>query len=227
VLAYTPSAGDQWDSVALGRDLQRSVVATLGATYFRSPHFGYSLEAGFFGIDTRSRCRPLGPYYPTGDQQNAQACSYLQGRVIRGDAVGLLGGFVWRVKSRGFQPFVRAAVGPAVLGASYVEEAAPVLVNGAPTTIYFLADQNHPELTWMVSLGVGAMVPLSPGYQLHVELRNLIVALPRPTAAATDTGEIAADQVLPQPPIGMRVMQLPTLTVGLDVVLERKRGHRY
>ena len=101
------------------------------------------------------------------------------------------------------------------------------MTGGGTATVYFLADQHHKELTWMVSLGAGAMLPLSPGYQLRLEARDLIVALPYPTGPATDTGSVANASALPQPPIGVKVRHVPTLMLGLDVVLERRRGRRY
>ena len=222
------ATGDLWDTVSLGRKLRSGFSATLTATYFQSPHLGYSLEAGFFGLESKSSCAPVGQFIQTLDNQNAQACNYLRGQKLRGDAVGLLAGLVYRVTTRGIQPYLRAAAGGAFLGSSYVEAAAPVLVAGGNTsTVYFLADQNHKELTWMISLGVGVMLPLAPGYQLRVEGRELIVPLPYPTGPATDTGAVANSSALPQPPIALKVVRVPTLMVGLDVVLERRRGRRY
>ena len=220
--------GDLWDTVSLGRKLRSGFSATLTATYFQSPHLGYSLEAGFFGLESVASCAPIGQFIQTADNQNTQACHYVQGQNLRGDAVGLLAGLVYRFTTSGIQPYIRAAGGGAILGSSYVEAAAPVLVAGGTTsTVYFLADQNHKELTWMVSLGVGVMLPLAPGYQLRVEARELIVPLPYPTGPATDTGSVANSGALPQPPIAMKVVRVPTLMVGLDVVLERRRGRRY
>ncbi len=220
--------GAEWDSVTLGRSLVTGFTATLGATYFRSPHLGYSFEVGFFGLDSQSSCRGLGPWVADSSHVNQYACQYLQGDINRGDAVGFLGGLMWRFTRGGTQPFVRAAIGPAILGSSYVEEEAPVILsNGGVEPVYFLADQNHRELSWMASLGAGVMLPLAPGYQLHVEVRDLLVSLPRPTGPATDTSLIAHDNVLPQPPTGMRLVQVPSITIGLDVVLEKKPGHRY
>jgi hypothetical protein len=218
-----------WDTVSLGRKLRSGFLATLAATYFRSPHLGYSFEAGFFGLESVSSCEPVGQFNPTPENQNARACSYLQGQNQRGDAVGLLAGLIYRFTTRGPQPYIRVAGGGAILGSSYVEAVAPVLVSGGTVSpVYFLADQNHKELTWMVSLGAGAMLPLAPGYQLRVEAREIIVALPRPSGPATDTGAVAAGGgTLPQPPVGLKVMRVPTLSIGLDVVLERRRGRRY
>ncbi len=229
-LAFAQQLGslNVWDTVSLGRKLRPGFLATLTATYFRSPHLGYSVEVGFFGIQSVSSCAPIGQFNLTADNQNTQGCTYLQGQNLPGDAVGLLGGLIYRFTTRGAQPFVRAAAGGAIFGSSYVEEAAPVLVSGGNvSTVYFLADQNYKALTWMVSLGAGAMLPLGPGYQLRVEARDLILAIPRPTGPATDTAEIANASALPQPPIGRKVVHIPSIMVGLDIVLERRRGHRY
>ncbi len=224
--ATTPS--HTWDSVALGRRLRPGLAATLTATMFFSPHLGYTAEAGFFGIGTTSRCVPLGPYTQTTDMANQQACLLINGENARSDVVGFLGGLTYRFTTGGVQPYLRASGGLAILGSSFVEEAEVVQTSGnGASLVYFLADQNHKTLTWMLSLGAGAMLPLAPGYQLRFEARDIIVPLPYPTGPAADTAAIAGELAQPQPPVGLRTMHLPTFTVGLEVVLERKRGHRY
>ena len=230
-LAFASNNGVQnlWDSVGLSRKLGVGFLATLTATYFRSPHLGYTLEAGFFGLETKGGCAALGPFTPvSAAPPNAQACGYLQGQDMRGDVVGLLAGVTYRATSGGVQPYVRASAGGALVGSSFVEMAAPTLQQGGTiSTVYFLADQNHTELTWMASVGVGVMLPLGPGYQLLVEARDLIVSLPYPSGPATDTGAVAAGSQLPQPPVARKVVLVPTIAVGLDIVLERRRGRRY
>jgi opacity protein-like surface antigen len=227
-IAVAFPGANQWDTVALARDLAHGFAATLSATYFRTPHLGLSAEVGFFGIGTTSRCSPVGAFTLTAARENAQTCAALNGDNLRANAVGILGGLTYRLTKGGVQPYVRVGVGPAILGGSFIEESADVLdANGDGVLVYFLSDQNHKELTWMASLGVGLMMPLAPGYQLRAEYRNLITALPYPTGPALDTGVVAVGEGLPQPPVGWRTVRIPTFTVGLDVVLERKRGHRY
>ncbi len=219
------SPSTTWDTVALGRQLAPGFAATLSATIFKSPHLGYTAEAGFFGIGTTSLCSGVGSF---SSNQNQVACSLLNESNFRGDAVGLLGGLIWRFTTGGPQPYLRAVGGLAILGSSYIEEAATIVSStGSENLVYFLADRNHKELSYMVSLGAGVMLPLGPGYQLHLEARDIIVGLPFAKGPATDTAAQAAGETLPQPPVGLRAMHIPTLTVGLDVVLERKRGRRY
>jgi hypothetical protein len=227
----TAVASNGWDTLRLGRRIRPGFAATLGATYFASPHLGYNAEAGFFGIGTESACTPAAPYTPDPpDFKNQQACQYIQGENIRGNVVGFLGGLIWRFTTRGNQPFVRAAVGVGILGNSYVETFAPIIYHAAGDTIaeanlLFLSDSSQGKVTWMVSLGAGATLPLGPGYQLRIEARDLITSLPVATGAASDT--IAILRGIPQPPTAWRVVHVPTITVGLDIVLEKRRGRRY
>jgi hypothetical protein len=228
------STGFTWDTLSLARLLRPGFAATLTATYFRSPHFGYVAEVGFFGIGTEARCTPVGSYKTDPDNKNQQACEYLQGENIRGSSAGFLAGFIWRATTGGPQPFLRVAAGPAILGSSYVEMAAPVVVQTVDTltglpiasrgTLFLMTEKTQRQLGWMVSLGAGAMLPLGPGYQLRFEVRDVIV--PLPIAAGPAVPDIAGEHP-PFAPIGTRIMHVPTITIGLDVVLERKRGRRY
>jgi hypothetical protein len=218
-----------WDTLRLGRRIRPGFAATLGATYFASPHLGYNAEAGFFAIGTEAACAPVGSFTPDPpDFKNQQACQYLQGENIRGNVVGFLGGLIWRFTTRGNQPYVRAGAGFGVLGSSYVETFAPIVVTSdsiAQANLVLLQDRSQGRLTWMLSLGAGATLPLGPGYQLRIEARDLITSLPVAAGAATDTSAILNGE--PVPPTRWKVVHVPTITVGLDIVLEKKRGHRY
>lgn len=230
VFSEQNGTGDVWDTASLGRRLHTGFVATLTASYFWTPHVALNAEAGFFGLESESACAPVGSFNPTpaNNNQNLAACTRAQGENLPGNAEGLLFGLTYRVTTRGVQPYVRGEIGGAFLSSSFVETSGPALVNDTTvSTVYFLADENHKELTWMASLGAGITFPLGPGYQLRFEARDIIIALPRPTGPATDTARIANVGALPDPPLGTRVMNVPSFTIGLDVVLERRRGHRY
>jgi len=222
--------GDQWDTMALGRKLHSGFEATLTATYFWKPHLGLNVEAGFFGLESESACSPVGAIAPTpqNNNQNTQACATANGLNLPGSATGFLAGLAYRVTTRGVQPYVRAGIGPAFLGSSFVETTGQAIVSSTTqATVYMLADEHHRELTWMASVGAGLMLPLAPGYQIRMEFRDIFIALPRPTGSATDTAQIANEGAFPDPPIGMRLVSVPSFTMGLDVVLEKRRGHRY
>ena len=228
VLSDETSGGDQWDTVALGRRLHSGFDAVLTATYFWKPHIGLVLEAGYFGLEGESACSAVGPFIPTADNQNAQACSSANGLNLPGSATGLLAGLTYRVTTRDLQPYVRAGIGPAILGTSFVETTGQaVLSSGNQSTVYMLADEHHKELTWMASVGAGLMMPLGPGYQLRMEFRDILINLPRPTGPATDTAAIANEAAFPDPPLGWRLVNVVNFSIGLDVVLEKRRGHRY
>ena len=230
VFSDQTGVGDQWDTMALGRKLHSGFDAALTATYFWKPHLGLTVEAGFFGLESESSCTPVGAIAPTPQNfnQNAQACAAANRLSLPGSATGLLAGLTYRVTTRGVQPYVRAGIGPAILASSFVETTGLAMVDtGVEANIYLLADEHHRELTYMASVGVGLMLPLAPGYQVRMEFRDIFVALPRPTGPATDTAQIANDGAYPNPPIGTRLVSVTNFTVGLDVVLEKRRGHRY
>jgi len=230
VFSEQNSMGNQWDTVSLARRLHSGFLASLTATYYFTPHVGVNAEAGFFGLESESACVPVGSLNPTpaNNNQNAQACTRANGANQAGAAQGLLVGLTFRATTRGIQPYVRPEIGIAFLSSSFVETAGNALVNDTTvSTVYFLADENHKELTWVASLGAGVTFPLGPGYQLRFEARDLIIALPRPAGPATDTARIANVGALPDPPLAMRVVNVPSFTIGLDIVLERRRGHRY
>ena len=230
VFSDQTGAGDQWDTMALGRKLHSGFDAALTATYFWKPHLGLTVEAGFFGLESESACTPVGAITPTpqNNNQNAQACATANGLNLPGSVAGFLAGVTYRVTTRGVQPYVRAGIGPAILGTSFVETTGQAIVsNTTEATVYMLADEHHRELTYMASVGVGLMLPLAPGYQVRMEFRDIFIALPRPTGPATDTAQIANEGAYPDPPIGTRLVSVANFTVGLDVVLEKRRGHRY
>ena len=173
-------------------------------------------------MESEASCAPVVPFQTTGTTGNRLACTYLEGLRVPGGVVGLLGGVIYRFNTRGNQVYVRASGGGALLAHSYVDASAPL----GGTSVFFLADPTPRGVTWMLSFGLGAMLPAGPGYQLRFELRDNVLSLPRPLGPATDTGSIHLGR-LPQPPMGSKVVLIPSFTVGLDVVLDRKRGHRY
>jgi hypothetical protein len=229
-LAKVPlNIGYEFDTLALSRSLRAGFSASLSASYFRSPHLGLTAEVGFFGMGTVAACAPVVPYKLDSENRNQKACEYLQGENIRGNAVGFLGGLIYRFTTRGVQPFVRASAGPAYLGSSYVEMAAPIVTSTtsgpAETLWFFFTERSQKQFTWMVSLGAGATLPLAPGYQLRFEARDMIV--PLPIAAGAAAPDTSLDGLPAFAPVGTRVMHVPTISFGLDVVLERRRGRRY
>lgn len=217
------------DTLTLARAFKPGLALGLGISLFRSPHLGWSLELAFFGTSTESRCRPVGGYAYDSQQINQQACEDAQGKVIRTNAVAIQPGLTWRLTNRGpVQTYVRASAGAAFLGGSFVDTRGMVALQGGSDSLgspirarVFLTERDRNEVTWIASAAAGATLEMAPGYQLRFELRDLIFNVPVVTGPA-DYHAIDA-----YPEVGRKTFHLPTLTVGLDIVLERQRRRRY
>jgi hypothetical protein len=216
----------EYDTLTLGRRLRPGVVAVLGAAYHRGPHLGMTFEVGYFGVASEGRCSPNGPYSFDSDDKNAQACDATQGRHFATSLIGFQAGLVYNfLVRRTVTPYVRATGGIASLGASYVETVVPITAAACPGTTCsyaLLFDGGRKGATVVGTLAAGLTIGLWPGYQLRFEARDLIARLP-----------VAADSAMPGSPnfptarVGLRTLHIPTITTGLDVVLERRHRRRY
>jgi hypothetical protein len=215
------------DSLALGRYFRTGYVIGVGATVFRSPHFGFAAEVAFLGLGTESRCAPRGPYAFDSQHINEQACLSAQGYRLPTNATAIQGGVAWRALPEArVQPYLRAIGGAALLGGSFVETRGLVSVPSVDTTRppvvarSFLTESSRRELTWIATLSAGVMLELAPGYQLRFEARDILLGLPEVTGPAPFGG------ALPVAPTGDRTVQLPAFAVSLDLVLEPLRHPR-
>ncbi len=213
------------DSFTLGRVRRPGLVATLGASLFRSPHLGYWAEVGYFGIATESRCRPLGPYAPDADDTTRQACDGIQGTHVPSSAVGFQVGLVYRfAPARVLSPYVRASGGLATLGASFVQTAAVVgsrqCAPNSTCQVALLTEANRRDVTGMASVAAGLTISTSPAYRARVEARDLLAWLPNVEGPAPAAALQAA-------PVGTKLRHVLVFTVGVDIVLVRQRGRRY
>ena len=223
--------GGAWDTLTLGRDFKPGFALGLGIQLFRSPHVGYALEIAFLGTTTESRCRPIGSYAFDSEHVNRQACENIQGTSQRTNAVAVQGGVIWRARTQGaVQPYLRAAAGFGILGGSFVETRGTVALSGVIDTTgpplvsrVFLDEKERTEFTWEATLAAGTTLEMAPGYNLRFELRDLIFSAPVVTGPAN-----ALDMVFPAvAQVGRKMVHLPTLSVGFDIVLERQRRRRY
>lgn len=223
------ASGGGLDTVALARRLRPGFAAVLSATLFRSPHLGYTLEAGLFALNSEARCSVVGEFKPDAERLNEQACGWVQGRHLPTSAFGFQAGVAWRMNARGAaQPYVRAGAGFALLGNSFVQTVGLVTADrcrpgpgAGECQRLFLDEGERRQMTWMATAAAGAMLMLNPGYNFRFEVRDAVVALPIVTGPASpeDTRRVAAT--------GTKVKHVVVLAFGLDVVLERRRPRRY
>lgn len=218
---------NEFDTLALGRRIRPGLTALFGAIYHPSPAFGYMIEVGYFGIASEGRCAPIGGYRVDADQNNQKACEATQGAHYSTSAIGFQAGAVYRVAPRAFlSPYARATAGIASLGTSFIETSSRITSTDCPTSgvceYTLLRERDRKDVTWTATLAAGMTIAASSGYQLRLEARDLIISLPVVTGPAPSAG---ADVLLA--PTAMRTRHIFTLTVGLDVVLERRHRRRY
>jgi hypothetical protein len=217
------------DSVSLQRLFRTGFIAGVGATLYRTPQLGYSVEITFLGLPTESRCAPLGPYAADGQAINNRTCVAIQGRGVATTAAAFQAGLTWRARpSDALQPYVRGMAGIAALGGSFVTSEGDFTVPTAdptrPQTVLtrsLLTDPKTRVLTWVASLAVGASLRVNEGYRVRFEFRDVILNVPVPSGPST----LMVGQ--PYAPIGNRTVHLPGFSVAFDLLMERERVRRY
>jgi hypothetical protein len=140
-------------------------------------------------------------------------------------AVVVSGGVIGRINSRKrLSPYARVGGGVLVsnqsslrtIGTDFPDEDNP---GGEPVDVIVYDDDRSTRFTPAILLGLGFTAQLSPGFQLRWEARDNIVGVRAVTAPTNSDGSI--------PPSELRFKHLPSIFIGFDVVLERRRGRRY
>jgi hypothetical protein len=204
------------DVFRLKRSLRANVTFVGQATWYSSANLGFTGELAYIGLGTRDGC---GLVAASGNPLNRLVCRTLDGNERPASAVSLGVGATFRPASRAFlQPYARAVTGIALAPRSTVRTVATIGQFGDTAfTIYPGNNGTDTKLTGTVAAGFATSA--SPGYQFRIELRNTWVQLPIVTGAAAFQGEI--------PPTSTVWKSLPSLLIGFDIVLEKRRGRRY
>jgi hypothetical protein len=201
-------------------DLHRTITSNLTlsaqASYFPSSHLGYTGEFTYIGLGTEDNCQHVGG---AGGDPGTAACAALSGVTRPGSSVSLMGGVIWRPISRtAYQPFVRGLLGAAVVPRSTLQLSSTFgVLQDSRLDIY--TQENSHMVRPSGTLGVGIATAPSAGYQLSIELRESWVVIPVVTGPTVEAGL--------DPPSANRLKAFPGFMVGLNIVLERRRGRRY
>ncbi len=212
------------DTVALGRRMAGSLALGVMLTWFRTPHFGLTVEAMYRASRSEGRCLPVRPFNPGDPEQiNAQACDGVQGRKVPTSLMTVEAGAMWRPGLGDVQPYLRAAGGLGVLGGPYVRTAGPVQSASCPPpcVLVFLQDDGYSAFTPTAAIAGGAMVRAGTASQLRIEARWAAVGIP------DVLGPAAPGSVEKIAPTRARFRGLVTVAAGFDILLERRRGRRY
>jgi hypothetical protein len=210
------------DTLALGRDIRSTLVVGFGGAYFPGEHFGFSAEGFLIGLGYEDSCRQV---FSSGSASVASACQSLQSATKSATAVILSGGTIFRINSRKlFSPYVRANAGFVFSNQSSLRMIGHYSgAGGERVDLILYSDDHDSRVDPALALGGGFTAALSPGYQLRWEVRDNIVGVQKLSGPSPQTGDVAN----PATPHELDFKHLISITIGFDVVLERRRGSRY
>jgi hypothetical protein len=208
--------GNRTDQFRLVRDMRANITMAGQLTYFPRPGFGVTGEITYIGLGSRDGCRLV---VDNGDTFNRAACAAIDGRNRAASAVTASAGVLLRASTRGdVQPYLRANAGIALVPRSTTTMVAFFGEDDALALVIYEEDESRAaKPLGAVSFGL-ATAPRA-GYQLRMEARLTAVQLQVVTGPAPSGS--------PTPPRASQWSFLPSVSVGLDVVLEKRRGRRY
>src|SRR5262249_24684250 len=148
---------------------------------------------------------------------NVERCQSITDRDRSAAAVATTAGLVYRIGADEFiSPFLRASAGVLINNQS------PLLVVGQTNTgaelVIYNDNNTGTRLRPAFQLGAGATIAAGRGYQIGWEIRDNIVGIQKVTGPTT-RGRV--------PPHETSYRHIVSLNVGLDVILEKRRGRRY
>jgi hypothetical protein len=218
-LSLLEEQGLSFDTLRLSRALEPGVSLGAGATYFPSPHFGMTGEIFFMGLGVDDRCQFVYAASQNG-WYNDQICGDITERGGSASTIAFSLGGIYRIAPRGFaSPYLRLQGGLATRSISTVELVGQFTdVDGVTQTRLIIEDPSHSALYPTLAAGLGVLVPVGPGYQVGLELRDNLLFARTVTGPATD---------LAIAPTGTTLKHGFSLLVRFDIVLEHKRGRRY
>ncbi|HWC73431.1 MAG TPA: hypothetical protein VG454_05795 [Gemmatimonadales bacterium] len=216
-----PGVTGDYDTLHVVRAISSSVVVGAAATYFFSPHVGMHAEISYMGLPYDDSCTDLHASASDGGRIQA-ACDDIASEPGSGGAISLFVGATLRAAAtRGFSPYLRGNIGVVSMPHSYVEMIGNYLTSVGPQPVVVIRDPGPRSGAPLFGLAAGFTEPLGKagGYQVRFELRDAITSFELVTGPADPTSLLA--------PTDIKTYHHLSLTIGLDVVLEKARGRRY
>ncbi len=206
----------QQDIFGLERRVRSNLTFIGQGTFFPSDHVGISGEVSYLGLGTTDQCL----FVPgANDPFSRDACATINGDERSASAVALTGGVVLRPLSRAaIQPYARLMVGVALMPRSTIPLSAVLGIREEEVLQVYLEDGDKDARPTGV-IAVGFSTAPTSGYQIRLEGRLTAVQL------LTVTGPTASQNSVP--PTRNVTKLLPSIVVGMDIVLEKRRGRRY
>jgi hypothetical protein len=209
---------DPADTFALTRRVRSTLAAGFGGAYFPGENIGFTLEGFLIGLGFEDSCRHL---FSSGRVAVAEVCQSIQGRKKAATSVILSGGTIFRLNSRKlFSPYGRINAGLVLSNQSSLRTAGQFLNDSSQIAELFVySDNRNSRVDPALALGLGFTAAVAKGYNIRWEVRDNITGIQRVTGPVSIAGLV--------PPHKRVYKHLFSMTVGFDVVLERRRGRRY
>jgi len=212
-----------FELINISRDISSSLGLMFSGAYYPKPGLGFVGELFFTGIGVEDKCSIASP---TPTQRTQQICASIDGASKSSSAVLISVGPVLRAgANQVISPYLRAQVGVLVSNLSPITTTGTVTYNNPDTgqdeslQVVVYSDPSSTRVTAGFVFGGGFTFALGKGWQLRSEVRDNLVQVATvagPTTPGDDT-----------PAVVNRWRNLWSLVIGADIVLEKKRGHRY
>jgi opacity protein-like surface antigen len=210
----TFTCSGQSDTMGLTRAVSSSVAAGLAMVYFPARVVGLEVDINYLGLPFDTVCRAVNVV----DSKNQELCNTITGSALSSSSVSFDFGLIARAAPGRFSPYARAGIGILASSASSVEVVGS-FTQGATVYSRSVIVDDHPRRgSAAFTVGGGVMAALGPGYVFRLEVKDVYASLARVEAPANNLGVA---------PTSTRAYHHIALTMGLGVVLERKRGRRY
>ena len=207
------------DTATVTRDVRSTIGIAFVGVYYPNDHWGISGEAHLIGIAFVDGCTLRSN---SGSARNQAVCTTLQGQESPGTTVAATVGGIYRPFAWAeVQPYIRLNAGLLVSQQSAIRMRATVPSDSTGLLVdYYVYEDPHPaSITPTVAIGGGMTAFVSRAYQIRFEMKDNIVSLEHVTGTVPLPHETPSSE--------RKIHHILSLTIGLEVVLERKRGRRY
>jgi hypothetical protein len=205
------------DSFLLGRQIRSNLAIGFGGAYFPGERLGVAVEGFLVGLGFEDSCQQV---FSSGSFAAGETCQSIQGATKSASAVTLSAGPVFRVNSRKLiSPYARMNLGLIFSNQSSLRMIGEYPAGQLRQTVIVYDDDHETRISPSLALGAGFTAAVGKGYLLRWEVRDNIAGVQRVTGTTPTAGVV--------PPHEMEYKHLFSMTIGFDVVLERRKGRRY
>jgi hypothetical protein len=205
------------DTFALGRDIRSNLAVSFSGTYFPGSHLGLMVEGFLVGLGFEDSCRQL---FSSGSSAVSSLCASIQGAEKAATSVVLSAGPVFRLNSQSLvSPYARLSAGFIFSNQSSLRTTGVLPTSQGPSPFDVYTDEHESRVEPALAAGVGFTAAVARGYQLRWEVRDNLVGVQRITGVTSQAGLVPSHE--------LEFKHLLSMMIGVDVVLERRRGRRY